>query len=345
MPVLTVKKPVKSPYPSLRTALWLYFVVLIATAAIKIQLSANVDSGLVRLLIALFVVAIFTGVALFLTRTDLLTVLGNPPDIISLIASIVAGFATWAVAVWITFLIYRGLDTSVGTLSPAVQSNLSVFGLIIQTAIFIPICQGLLFWAFITHAATGLKRIQAALLVALLFAMYGLITSPSDLGIANIPGQFIVSLIAALAVAYTDCVWYGVAIVGSFSLAWAMLDNNLLNLQVGLLTYLGSDFGTNFLSVRWLFLVIVGAFLAFFALQVIRLRALAEPDNNPPAPTKSLWTVPLVLSILFILLAGYGEIALRKQRPPTVAVTPQVQAAGSGGSTIPPVPPTPIPTP
>src|SRR5690242_2013278 len=99
MPVLTVKKPAKSPYPSLRTALWLYLAVLIGTAAIKIPLSTNVDSALLRLMVALFVDLIFTGLALFLTKTDLLTVLGNPPDIASLIASIVVGIATWAIAV------------------------------------------------------------------------------------------------------------------------------------------------------------------------------------------------------------------------------------------------------
>src|SRR5258708_34805408 len=115
-----------------------------------------------------------------------------------------------------------------------------------------------------------------------------------------------------------------------------MLVNNLLNLQAGLLTYLGSDFGTIFLSGRWLLLVIVGAFLTFFALQVICLGAPAEPDSSPPAPTKSLWTLPLVLSILFILLAGYGGIALIKQRPAAVAVIPQVQTAASAGYTFPP---------
>src|ERR1700750_1815048 len=105
MPVITVKKPTKSPYPSLRTALWLYFVVLVATAVVKVAM-AGYDSALPRLLIALFIVVIFTSVALFLTKTNIFTILGNQPDPLSLIASIVAGFGIWTVSVWVTTVIY-----------------------------------------------------------------------------------------------------------------------------------------------------------------------------------------------------------------------------------------------
>src|SRR5262249_44906807 len=57
MPLLTAKKQAQSPYPSLRTAMWLYLLVLIGSAGVKIAM-AEVDSALPRLLIALFIVVI-----------------------------------------------------------------------------------------------------------------------------------------------------------------------------------------------------------------------------------------------------------------------------------------------
>jgi hypothetical protein len=342
MPVIAVKKAVQSPYPSLRTVLWLYFVVLIGTAGVIVGLSQYVDPAFLQLIIALVFPAGLTALVIYRTRTRLDILIGKPPEIISLLASIGAGLFLGGLALWLNFLVYNWLQTNVGALRPPLESTVTLFSLVLQSVAIIPICQGLLFWAVLKRSASGLGRINSIVLVAVLFAMYGLFTSVANLGITVIPSAFIVGLIAAMAVTYTDSAWYGVVIAASYNLFWVSYQNDLFGIFRALVTYLGQD-GGNLLSVRWLFLVIMTTFLAFIMVQVIRLRAPAEGDENPPAPMKSYWTLPLVLSVLFILLAGYGEITLRKPNLPVKTGIPQLPPANSSGSTIPPVPATVVP--
>lgn len=344
MPVITVKKPAQSPYLSLRTALWLYFFVLIGTAAVIIGLSQYVDPTFLQLIIALIFPAGLTAFVIYRTRTSLEALIGRPPEVISLLAGVGVGFFLGGLALWLNFLVYNWLERNVGALAPPLESNVILFSLILQSVAIIPISQGFLFWAVIQRSTTGLGRIASIVLLAALFAMYSLFSSVANLGITVIPSAFIVGLIAALAISYTDCAWYGVVITASYNFFWVCFQNGLLGISGTIGNYLGSD-GGNLLSVRWLFLVIVSAFLAFIMLQVIRLRALAERDDNPPAQTKAFWTLPLVLSVLFILFAGYAEISLRK---PNLAVKSGITQlpginSNTSGSTIPPVPATVVP--
>src|SRR5438876_8106943 len=78
-------------YPSLRTALWLYLLVLIATAALIVGLSSNIDPLFLRFVGALLIAATFTIVATYLSRVKLLDLVGRSPSVVSLIASLLTG--------------------------------------------------------------------------------------------------------------------------------------------------------------------------------------------------------------------------------------------------------------
>ena len=215
MPVITVKKSTQSPYLSLRTALWLYFVVLFGTASIIVALSQTVDPAFLQLIIALVFPAGITVVVIYRTRTDLSALIGRSPEIVSLLASVGVGFFLGGVALWLNFLIYNWLQTNVGQLVPPLDSSVIVLSLILQSVAIIPVCQGLLFWGVINRSASGLGRLRNIILVAALFAMYALFTSVTNLGVTVIPSAFIVGVVASLTIIYTDSVWYAIIIAAS----------------------------------------------------------------------------------------------------------------------------------
>ena len=344
MPVVTLKPKRPSPFPSLRTALWLYFFVLLSTGIAMIQWSPYIDPALLRFVVTLFVVLGFTLGVLYYTRTQLSVVVGRGPDLISIVASVIAGAAIWMPVFWLSFIGYRWLDTTYGHLPDVPPSSLTVVSLLLQSGIVIPLCQGLLFFGVIQFAATKFDKVQRALLVAVLFAFYSLLISPSGLGLASIPGQFIVYLVAALAVTFTGRVWYGVVISAVYALIWTIFNNQILGLQLSILNYIGpEDFGKNFLTVRWLFPIVIGAFLTFLMLQVISARATAQKTADTlaqsvtPARLKAWWWLPLLLSLVFVLFAGYGEIGgIRKLHPIAQAAPPA--ATKTSGSTSLPIP-------
>jgi hypothetical protein len=312
--------------------MWLYLLVWLGTSALTISLSRNIDVIFLRLLATLFITAGFTFGAVYYNKVSLSAIYGRPPTIPGLILSLLMGAAIWVPSSWIMLIVYIALESWIGVLPPLL-TQADVSQLFIQIVVFVPMTQGLLFWAYIQRAAEGIGRARGAALAATLFAFYGLITA--DLGLSSVVGILPLGVLAAFSVYLTGSAWCGTAVLSGYGVA-SLLQGNLFN-------FIGPDqFGIPF-SPRWLLIVVITAFVAFILLQVLRATTKGEIDSRRARP-RPLWWLPLTLSIAFFLLSGLGEIALRdasrraQQRP----------APASPGSTSPPigpVTPTPIVTP
>jgi len=317
-------------YPSLRGALWLYLLVFIATAAIFGALSYNVDPLFLRLLASILVTAGFTVAAMFITDARPSTIFGRRPTIRFLILSLLAGLAIWVPATWVRFLVYSVLNEVFGVLPPPMQTTASPTAILVQAGIIIPLCQTVLFWAYIQRAAEGISKARGALLAAVLYALYGLFTT--EAAFSGVPELLLVGLLAAFTVYAMDSAWYGFMVIAGYGMARTLFETTLF-------TYLGDQFGF-LLGIRWLLVVAITGFAAFILFQIIRVSTLDRAEKNPyRAAPKRLWGIPLFLIIVAFALGTYGEVILRQANAPR-PVVPR-----STGSTTAPIAPTPNPTP
>ncbi|MEP7288826.1 MAG: CPBP family glutamic-type intramembrane protease [Chloroflexota bacterium] len=313
-------------FPSLRAALWLYLLVLIGTAALTLSLATNIEPLFLRFVAALFIVGGFTLAAIFLQRLKLHDLVGRAPGPISLIVSVLAGVAIWFPFYWLSFMVYRFLENTVGPFPPRLVTESSQVTYILQYGIIIPLFQGLLFWGFIQHAAGQSNRFRGAILTALLFAGYGLFST--DLASSAIPALVLVGLMAAFTVYFTDSIWYAIGITAGYNLGLPLLLNPLLNSYF--LVTVSDDQYQNLFSVRWLLLVIVMSFIAFILLQFIRLRVPLDPAQLPSTSrTLRLWWIPLLLSVVLLGAIVTSEMTLRSRNKQVA----QVNTAVNGGST------------
>ncbi|MCC7446350.1 MAG: hypothetical protein IT324_02990 [Anaerolineae bacterium] len=317
-------------YPSLRGALWLYLLVFIATAAIFGVLSYNIDPLFLRLLAAIFITAGFTIAAMFITDVRPATIFGRRPTIKFLILSLLAGLAIWVPATWVRFLVYSVLNDVFGVLPPPLQTTAAPQAIIVQAGIIIPLCQTVLFWAYLQRAAEGISKARGTLLTAVLYALYGLFTT--EAAFSGVPELLLVGLLAAFTVYAMDSAWYGFVVIAGYGMARTLFETTLF-------TYLGDQFGF-LLGIRWLLVVAITGFAAFILFQVIRVSALDQTAKNPyRAAPRRLWGIPLLLIILAFALGTYGEVVLRQANAPR-PVVPR-----STGSTTAPIVPTPGATP
>jgi hypothetical protein len=303
----------KSAYPSLRSALWLYCLVVLGTAAIVIPLAYSIDVLVPRLMAALVAVAGFTFVAMMISRISPAALFGRPPTSISLVLSLLIGLAIWIPASWIRFTIYIGLNSVLGPLPPPLPTNAPPLSVLIQAGVIIPLCHGFLFWAYIQRAAEGLGRRRGAILVAALYGIYGLFTAEGAL--SSVPELFVVGLFAAFAVYYTNSAWPGILVLSGYGAARVLLEDTLFN-------FLGDQFINPF-SVRWLLIVVVTAFIAFILFQVVRLRAAVQTEAaEARVAPKRLWWIPLAISAALFLVGVYGELTLRLSARPNAQAVP-----------------------
>jgi hypothetical protein len=311
-------KPAPS-YPSLRSAMWLYCLVLLGTTLIVIPLAFHIDVVFLRMVSTLFATLGFTIIAIYLTHTRPGLILGPLPAPITLLISLLAGLAIWLPAVWIMFAVYTWLDNAVGLLPAPMLTTATLFAVLLQAAIIVPLAQGLLFWGYIQRAGERLGKAHGAVLAATLFALYGLVTS--ELGLGSIPGLLLVGLLAAFITYYTGSAWCGIAVLAGYGIAWPLLQKPFVD-------YLGPQLG-NPLSIRWLLGVAISGFVAFILFQAIRVRAgeKPQPAGSARAP-KGLWWLPLAISIALVVLGAYSELALRastgRTAPQIVPLRPDV---------------------
>src|SRR4051812_14991213 len=167
-------KPAPEPIPllnepSLRMALWLYFLVLLGTMFVMIELGSNVEPLFLRFITTLVIGLGLTIGTLFLFKIKMFTLFGRRPELISLVASIAAGLAIWVPFFWISDLLFGLLENSVGKFPNPQFALGEPSSYLVQYAILIPLCQGLLFWGFIQRPAQKTFRRWGVLLTAVLF--------------------------------------------------------------------------------------------------------------------------------------------------------------------------------
>jgi hypothetical protein len=292
-------------YPALRSAGWLYLIVLVLTGAVVILAPLNLDPRLLRLLAALILAGGGTIFAILISGAHFGAVFGRPPRVSGL------------------------LDLSLGFLPPprALQAGVTPAALAIQFGLLVPLCQGVLFWAYIQRAAEGIGGGTGAVFTAVLFALYGLVSA--EFGMRIIPAYLLIGLAAAFAGYFTESAWCGIAVLIGYSLMRALFEES--EPQIRLFQSLGAESAADLVNARWLFAVAVTLFTAFATIQI--LRALHARDSNPPRSVpRRLWWIPTVLALLVCLVISYGEISTRQQFQRRLTPNP------SSNSTVLPVP-------
>jgi hypothetical protein len=285
--------------PSLRSALWLYFLILLGTAWITISLASNIEPLFIRFAVASFVVLGFTFAACRLRRISITSLFGNRLDILVIVLAALLGATLFFPAQWLSSILEIFLLTKIGALPFPVGSHTNL-----ALSLIIPMCYGLLFWGYMQRAAESAFDRRGAILVGLLFGFYGMFMT--NLASSAVPGFLVVGIIAALLVYLTKSMWVGVAVNIGYNLAF-------LYIQPTLPDFLNNDLLNPF-SLRWLMVAIVPSVIAFILFQVIRFR-IPAPAAPEPVSQKRLWGVPLVLIAAIYLVVIVLEVLLRSQQP------------------------------
>ncbi len=340
---MPVNRPAARPsaegYPSLRSALWLYCLVMVGAVVVTV-LQYNVDVVWLRLIVSVFVSAGFTAAVMFASHIRPTAIFGARPTARQVILSLLIGLAAWFPSAWIMLSIYAWLYSAVGPLPSFILDAPPVWFLI-QNGLIAPLAQGLLFWAFIQRAAEGLSRVRGALLTAVLYAVFGLFTH--NLATSSIPGLLIIGLLAAFVVYHTRSAWCGIAVTATYGVLWALNEMPTSFLQSLMAGYFGDQSqATNPFSARWLLLVAVSSFIAIILFQVLRVtEAAGSKRAMPRSAPKRLWWIPLVIGALLVVGGVYGEIEERLRygqymTQPQVAPAPAATMTPAPGA-VPPV--------
>jgi MFS superfamily sulfate permease-like transporter len=162
-------------------------------------------------------------------------------------------------------------------------------------------------------------------LTALLFGLYAFFSASFRLGngIAVLPGNIIVGLIAAALTMRSGSPFVGALVLSGFNLGGAVYPSGFIQglAQTG-----------DILSIQWLTSVLVAGFVAFLLVQFSSVFGVAQ-DKLRGRPAARLWWSPLLLVALLTAALLFGEITTRRQNVRAVP-TPS-----TGGSTIPPISP------
>ncbi len=323
---------------SLRAALWLYALVSLSAAAIILSLFSNFDPQFLRLSLNLFVVLGFTFVATFLVRISPYSLFGRVPTFIGIVLGFLAGLAIWVPASWALFVVNGWLNTSLGLLPNPLRTGAGPVAQVIQLGLMIPFCQSFMFWGFIQHAAEPLGKNRAAVLAGCLYGLFGLFATGDF--VSAVSGLLVVGLLAAFVVRYTDSVWSGFAVAAGYGLARPLFEETLFN-------FLG-DQAPQIFGLRWLAITLIGAFLAFVLLQVIRVRSTVPAEaSKKRLHFQSSWLAPMILVVIIGVFCINYEVKTRRDY--AASGSPQIVVPATpgtnSGSTIPPIAPSQTPQP
>ncbi|MHB8629407.1 MAG: CPBP family intramembrane glutamic endopeptidase [Aggregatilineales bacterium] len=323
-----------SPLPTLRSALRLYLLVLLATAGIIIGLVINIDITFLLFVSAIFVFNGFTFGALLLTRKRPTVLAGQPPSNLALGVGLLAGVTLWVVCSWLLFVFRQSLDLVFGKLPSlaftGVSSGVTLLGQAIIFGVIIPLSEGWLFFGFILSAARGIGNWRGVWLTALLFGLFGMFTV--QWGISAIPSYFLLGLVGGTLVMWSGSMWPGILLLSAFELAEPLGLGRLLT------SFLKNQYQDVF-SFSWLTAVAVFAFLTFALTRIVRAFRARQTAVLPPPPGGGWW-LPLLVVVVLVILIGRAEIQTRILNPVQIA---PVQST-PGAQTAPPIAPLVTPT-
>jgi hypothetical protein len=326
-------------YPAVRGALWLYVLVMLGTSLV-LGMQSNIESFFLRLAVAILIVGGGTFAAIIITQIGFAGILGRAPGIRNLLLGLLAGVLLWLPVAWLMLVTDGLLVNAIGPLSlpKALDTGATQAAVIVQFGLVVPLCQGLLFWAYLQRAGEGIERVGGALIGAALFGLYSLVSE--GFGLRGLPAYLVIGLAAAFAGYFTGSAWSGMAVLIGYSLTRAVFENT--QLQANLFVWLGADTPEQLLGARWLLAVAFSAFIVFALLQVIRAMGTRD-TTGPRAEPRRLWWLPLLVSLAFCVWLGYSELAVRATNRRLLTESP----SDSGSTAAPPliVTATPTPTP
>ena len=316
----------KSPYPSLRTALWVYVVIFIGTMAIVLPLSRNIDPIFIRFSATVLISSGITFLAILLLRLSPGRLTGPAPQPQILLLSFVLGLVSWLPFFWLTTAIGTLLQNAVGALIFVPARDVTFLSYLVQFAILMPLALGFTFWMFLEPAATRALGVAGAALVGVLFGFYAMFST--DLGASAIPGYVLLGLLAAFLVYRSGCAWYGVALLSGLNIGLPLL-RDFLTVTLFPGGGVNPDWANPF-SLRWLLPVIICVLVAVGLYLFIWRQVRPMPQERVPA--QRLWVLPVALSVILMVFSIGSEMAMRQEFRPRAA-----QPMISSPSTNPPV--------
>lgn len=295
--------------PSLRSGLWLYVAVFLATEALTNALRANFELSFLRLITAVFFAFGFTLLAAQITRKELIAAYGRQPFALPLLASVAIGVAGWLPASWLTFVANYLLDTIFGPrgIPQSITRSENVAGVVVSLGLLVPFCYGALFFAFIHSSGRALGKVTSAFLTAILYGFFALVST--DFGFSGITGALLIGALAAVMVNVMESAWYGIAITIGYSIVRPLTEGTRFESE--LFAYLTEDI--SLFNIRWLFAIAVTLFAAFAILQLVRVLRTAPPQPQPAPRLGRWWQAPLIVILIGVFLMSYAEFDHRAQ--------------------------------
>lgn len=313
----TAQLALQPAYLSRRGVLTLFLAVMVATFALFLLIS-GIERTLLRLVGAVFIVGGFGAIAMLLLQMPLQQVVGKRARLIQIVIALVAGAALWLPALWLNLIVNNSLNSVIGGLPLANEfTGASRLAVVIQFGIVIPLLHAFLFLGVIQRGSTWRQSLTGVIIVALLYGIYALLSN--DLATSAALPYFLVAFVAALAVYFTDSMWTGAAVLIGYHVVRPLIDQTqlLANLQLFLLSDMSAGSDSALYGGRFLLLVLIGGFVSFLCLQMLRATVDQPAQDAEPAVKEPgrWWWLPLILLVLLLGVILYSEIRLRLLNP------------------------------
>jgi hypothetical protein len=305
-------------FPSVRAALWIVLLAMLAILGSLLALRPIVDIVLLRVIGALILLGIAVGY-IVVVGLPVIPLLGMRPKSLQLVLAVTAGVALWFPVWWLIVLVNATFNTLIGFLPPIlpITTSASPFVVLLQVGLLIPLVQGLIFLGLVRRALGD--SLLSVVGVAVLLGAFSLVTT--EFAYSGIIGYFLVGFVGALVAYLCRSAWVGSFVLVGFGLVRPILEAFGLGRSLfGYLFPAGVAPDEALFGGRWIIVVVSGLFIAFSCTQI--LRVTSEPRSaESSVPRSSLsaagrwWQVPLVLIVALCLFIGYSEVVTRSTTP------------------------------
>lgn len=304
---------------ALRGALWLFFLAFAGIAVLRFALTA-LDLGLVLLLGAVFIVGGLLLCVGILTGLRPAEIAGQRPRPVQVGIAVIAGAALWLPTWWLLVVTNSTLNTVIGRFPvPSLAVGLDRAAYVVLFGVMVPLLQSLLFFGLLQRVIVPRAGLGGVLIVAALFGLFALIST--EFALSGVVAYFLIGFVASLATFFTRSMWSGAGVLIGFSLVRPLIDRTRAGASLQAFLFpAGVAPDAALFAGRFLLLVIVGIFVAFVCLQVLRLSSESTAAADPAAgklgsERRRWWWLPLVLTVVVVLVLVWGEIGLRLGLP------------------------------
>jgi hypothetical protein len=304
---------------ALRGALWLYFLAFAGIAVLRFALTA-LDLGLVLLLGAVFIIGGLLLCVGILTGVRPAEIAGQRPRLLLLAVAMVAGAALWLPTWWLLVVTNSTLNTVIGRFPvPSIAAGLDRAAYVVLFGVMVPLLYSLLFFGLLQRMIVPRAGLGGVLIVGALFGLFALIST--EFALSGVVAYFLIGFVASLAAYFTRSIWCGAGVLIGYSLVRPLIDRTRAGASLQAFLFpAGIAPDAALFAGRFLLLVIVGIFVAFVCLQVLRLSSESIATTEQAAgklgsERRRWWWLPLVLTGVLVVVLVWGEIGLRLALP------------------------------